>query len=77
MSALRVPKGPRAYRITVAGRLDGSWEVWFDGFTLVTRADGTTALSGPVADQAQLHSVLAKVRDLGLDVISLEVIELS
>lgn len=75
MTPLRPRKGPRGYRIRVAGRLDDRWAAWFDGFTLTAGTDGTTTLSGAVADQAQLHGLLAKVRDLGLDVVSLEPID--
>lgn len=60
------------YAIRVAGHLDRRWESWFDGLTLVRCVDGTTCLTGEVSDQAQLHSVLARIRDLGLDLISVE-----
>jgi hypothetical protein len=71
MSAFPVgrPDGPPRYEIRLQGRLDPRWAAWFDGMTLTT-ADGTTALRGPVADQAALHGVLQKVRDLGLPLIS-------
>lgn len=72
MTASPSSQVPRGYRIRVASRLDDSWAAWFDGFTLAAGGDGTTTLSGAVADQTQLHGLLAKVRDLGLDVISLE-----
>ncbi|MGV8849546.1 MAG: hypothetical protein ACOH16_08370 [Propionibacteriaceae bacterium] len=62
----------RGYRIRVAGRLDDSWAAWFDGFTLVPGDDGTTTVSGLVADQAQLHGLFAKLRDLGLEIVSLD-----
>jgi hypothetical protein len=62
----------RGYRIRVAGRLDESWAAWFDGFTLVPGDDGTTTVSGLVADQAQLHGLFAKLRDLGLEIVSLD-----
>ena len=68
----RRPEAPRGYRIRVAGRLDGSWAAWFDGFTLTVGMDGTTTLSGAVADQAQLHGLFAKLRDLGLEIVSLD-----
>jgi hypothetical protein len=77
MTASQPPEVRRGYRIRVAGRLDGSWAAWFDGFTLTAGMDGTTTLSGPVVDQAQLHGLLSKVRDLGLDVVSLETINLA
>ena len=62
------------YLLRVAGRLDARWADWFDGFTVRGEADGTTTLSGAVADQAQLHRILAKTRDLGLVLISVEAI---
>jgi hypothetical protein len=64
------PEGPR-YEIRLQGRLAPRWAAWFDGMTLTTADDGTTALRGPVADQAALHGVLQKVRDLGLPLISI------
>jgi hypothetical protein len=74
MTASKSPGVSRGYRIRVAGRLDGSWAAWFDGFTVAAENDGTTTLSGSVVDQAQLHGLFAKLRDLGLDVVSLEAI---
>src|SRR3954470_23718108 len=64
------PDGPPRYEIRLQGRLDPRWAAWFDGLTLSTADDGTTALRGPVADQAALHGVLQKVRDLGLPLLS-------
>ena len=59
------------YEIRVAGRLAPRWAAWFDGMTLTTAGDGpTTLLAGPVADQAALHGVLARIRDLGLPLIA-------
>lgn len=58
-------------RITVQGHLAPHWTVWFDGLELTRNADGTTVISGPVADQAALHGVLAKLRDLGIELLSL------
>ena len=52
------------------GQLDTRWAVWFDGLSLRREGDGTTALRGPVADQAALHGLLSKVRDLGLPLIA-------
>ncbi len=61
--------GRRLYEIRVAGVLDETWASWFEGLGL--RDDGTgTTISGPVADQAALHGLLVKVRDLGLELIS-------
>jgi len=59
------------YQIRVAGHLDEHWSAWLDGFALTRGDDGTTVIAGPVADQAQLHGVLARVRDLGVPLLSL------
>lgn len=61
--------GPAFYQIRVKGALDARWEKWFEGLTITAVAD-ETILSGTVADQAALHSLLAKIRDLGLPLIS-------
>jgi hypothetical protein len=58
------------YEIRVEGILDQRWSSWFDGLQLMNQPDGLTVLTGPVADQAALHGLLAKVRDLGLPLIS-------
>jgi hypothetical protein len=58
------------YEIRLAGRLDARWAAWFDGMTVTTEADGTTAIVGPVVDQAALHGHLQRVRDLGLSLVS-------
>ena len=60
------------YTLRVKGRLDSRWAAWFDGFTLTGETDGTTTLTGAVADQAHLHALLTKIRDLGITLISLE-----
>ena len=52
------------------GHLGTRWAAWFDGLTLTRGSDGTTTIAGPVADQAALHGVLQKIRDLGLPLIS-------
>jgi hypothetical protein len=64
------PDGSPRYEIRLQGRLDPRWGAWFEGMTLSTADDGTTALRGPVLDQAALHGVLQRVRDLGLPLIS-------
>jgi hypothetical protein len=61
-----------AYEIRLAGQLDAHWAAWFDGMTVTAEGDGTTVLSGSVVDQAALHGVLQRVRDLGLPLISVE-----
>jgi hypothetical protein len=58
------------YEIRLRGRLDERWAAWFDGMTLDLEPGGVTVLRGPVADQAALHGVLARLRDLGLPLIS-------
>ncbi len=59
------------YEIRVRGHLDDRWTAWFDGLRLVHQDDGTTLVRGPVADQAALHGLLTRMRDLGLPLISL------
>jgi hypothetical protein len=66
---------PARYEIRVKGSLEPRWSEWFDGFRLVQHADGETTLSGQVADQPALHGLLAKVRDLGLPLLSVVRIE--
>ena len=63
------------YRIVVKGHLDHTWSDWFDGLTIRQTDTGETILSGPLADQSALHGVLIKVRDLGLPLLSLALIE--
>jgi len=58
------------YEIRLRGRLDQRWASWFDAMTVSTDADGTTLIRGPVADQAALHGLLARLRDLGLPLLS-------
>lgn len=60
---------PGWYEIRVKGHLDTRWAAWFDGLSLSHERDGTTIISGPVVDQAALHGLLQKVRDLGLPLI--------
>jgi hypothetical protein len=58
--------------ITVKGHLDQCWAEWFDGLTITNLANGTTALTGVLPDQAALHGALTKVRDLGLRLVSVQ-----
>lgn len=53
-------------RITIEGHLDPTWSEWFDRLTILNLENGKAVLSGPIVDQAALHGVLAKIRDLGL-----------
>ncbi|HEY0582203.1 MAG TPA: hypothetical protein VGE94_08465 [Chloroflexota bacterium] len=59
-----------SYEIRLKGHLNARWADWFDGLTLTQESDGTTVLSGSVVDQAELHGLLGKVRDLGLPLIA-------
>ena len=59
-----------SYEIRLKGHLNARWADWFDGLSLTEEGDGTTLLSGSVVDQAALHGLLAKVRDLGLPLIA-------
>ena len=60
------------YKIRVKGSLGPEWAAWFDGFTITPQGDNETGLVGQVADQPALHGLLAKIRDLGLILISIE-----
>jgi hypothetical protein len=60
------------YQIRVKGNLDQKWADWFDGFTITSQPGDETLLTGPVADQAALHGLLSKVRDLGLPLLLVE-----
>jgi hypothetical protein len=64
------PQKPGWYEIRLQGRLEARWAAWFDGLSLSHESDGTTVIRGPVGDQAALHGLLTKVRDLGLPLIA-------
>jgi hypothetical protein len=66
---------PGMYEIRLKGHLDARWADKFAGMIFTHKTDGTTILSGPVADQAELHGLLRKVRDLGLTLISINPID--
>jgi hypothetical protein len=74
VSAADRTSGPQ-YEIRVDGHLGSRWVAWFDGLNLINEDDGTTVISGPVVDQAALHGLLTKLRDLGVPLVS--VIQLS
>ncbi len=70
MSNGRALSQASVYEIRVKGTLNQKWADWFNGFTITPLAGDETLLSGPVADQAALHGVLARIRDLGLPLLS-------
>ena len=61
---------PEHYEIRIKGHLDDRWAAWFEGLTLTLEDNGDTLLTGPVVDQAALHGLLKKVRDLGMPLVS-------
>ena len=63
------------YEIRLKGHLEARWAQWFDGLTITLEENGNTLLSGPLADQAALHGILKKVRDLGLTLLSVNSVE--
>ena len=65
------------YEIRVEGRIGARWAAWFDELSVTNDADGTTTLRGSVPDQAALHGLLQKVRDLGIPLISVTPVEAS
>ena len=71
----RVFDRPATYQIRVKGNLDEKWSDWFDGFAIVPQPNDETLLTGPVADQAALHGLLGKIRDLSLPLLSVRRVE--
>ena len=67
--------GPVVYEIRVEGQIDTRWSDWFAGLAISPQAGGNTLLRGPLADQAALHGVLMKIRDLRLVLISVTRLE--
>ena len=75
MSNGRIFDEPTMYQIKVQGNLEPKWSDWFDGFTLETQMQGETLLTGTIVDQAALHGVLAKLRDLSLPILLVKRLE--
>jgi hypothetical protein len=75
MGDFKISKGQAIYKITVKGCLNSKWTDWFDEMSIVCDAD-ITSIRGPVKDQAALHGILNKIRDLNLTLLSLERIEM-
>ena len=65
---------PELYEIRIKGHLDDRWADWFEGLTFTHESDGTTLLDGLLTDQAALHGVLNRIRDLGLPIISVQLV---
>jgi hypothetical protein len=61
---------PMIYQVRIQGHLGGQWTDWFGGLTITQEDNGETLFTGPVVDQAALHGLLRKVRDLGLPLVS-------
>ena len=66
---------PRHYELRVDGHLDDHWSAWFAGSTVVRESDGSTTLRGHVADQAALHGLLGRIRDLGVPLLSVRAVD--
>jgi hypothetical protein len=64
------PSQPVVYQIRIKGHLSSEWTDWFEGLTITLEENGDTLLTGPVIDQAALHGLLKKVRDLGMPLLS-------
>ncbi len=69
------PNQSVVYQIRIKGHLGSQWTDWFEGLTITLEEDGDTLLTGPVADQAALHGLLKKVRDLGMPLVSVYPLE--
>jgi hypothetical protein len=64
------------YKIRIKGHMDTKWADWFDDLQIIHEKDGTTTLYGPLPDQAALHSILRKIRDLNLQLLSVKQVKL-
>ena len=69
------PSQPVVYQIRLKGHLGSQWTDWFEGLTITLEDNGDTLITGPVIDQAALHGLLKKVRDLGMPLVSVSPVE--
>ena len=69
------PDQPVVYQIRLKGHLSSQWTDWFEGLSITLEDNGNTLLTGPVVDQAALHGLLKKVRDLGMPLVSVSPVE--
>jgi hypothetical protein len=69
------PSQSMVYQIRLKGHLGREWSGWFEGLTITLENNGDTLLTGPVVDQAALHGLLKKVRDLGMPLVSVSPVE--
>jgi hypothetical protein len=68
---------PELYEIRLKGHLENRWAAWFEGLTITALDNGETLLTGPVVDQAALHGLLRKVRDVGIPLLSVTLVRSS
>jgi len=69
------PSQPLIYQIRIKGHLSREWTDWFEGLSITLEENGDTFLTGPVIDQAALYGLLKKVRDLGMPLVSVSLVE--
>ena len=69
------PGQPMVYQIRIEGHLDLEWTDWFEDLTITSEDNGNTLLTGPVVDQAALYGLLRKVRDLGMPLLSVDLVK--
>ena len=75
LDAKNNPGQPMVYQIRIKGHLGRQWTDWFEGLTITLEENGETLLTGPVVDDAALHGLLKKVRDLGMPLLSVNRVE--
>jgi hypothetical protein len=71
----KLTSNAKVYEIRLKGHLEARWVTWFNGLTITLEEGGDTVLTGPVIDQATLHGLLKKIRDVGLPLLSINCIE--